>query len=285
MQTILNTTNNATMPKYSIITVCYNEAADIKETLDSVVRQTSSDYEWIVVDGGSTDGTKDILEQYASRFAWWCSEPDKGTYNAMNKGARHAMGEYLIFMNGGDCFHDEHVLETMSAHLSADIVEGQALRKDNHQLLHEHDADIIRQLLVDGINHQSVFIRRKLLLQYPYDEKYKIVADWKFWLQTLLRDRCSYAQVAIPVADIDMTGMTYSQFATNLKERDEVLAELRSDEVLSPIAGVLREYNYLSHNTLVQYTTYLDKNCRWGYELLRKIAKRIVRWQRKKKRL
>lgn len=270
------------MPTFSVITVCYNEAANIKETLDSIVRQTSRDYEWIVVDGGSTDGTKEILEQYASHFAWWCSEPDKGTYNAMNKGVKHATGEYLIFMNGGDCFHDEHVLEAVSDHLSADIVEGQALRKDNRQLLHQHDADIIRQLLVDGINHQSVFIRRKLLLHYPYDEKYKIVADWKFWLQTLLRDRCSYAQVAIPVADIDMTGMTYSQFATNLKERDEVLAELRSDDVLSPIAGVLREYNYMTHNTLVQYATYLDQYSPKGYQLVRKIAKRVVKFVKRR---
>ena len=77
----------------------------------------------------------------------------------------------------------------------------------------------------------------------------------------------------------------FSFYDADEKERDEVLAELRSDEVLSPIAGVLREFNYMSHNALVQYTTYLDKNCRWGYELVRKIAKRIVRWQRKKKRL
>ena len=273
------------MPTFSIITVCYNEAAHIRETLDSIVRQTCKDYELIVVDGGSTDGTKDILEQYASHFAWWCSEPDKGIYNGMNKGVAHATGEYVIFMNGGDKFYSGDVLTAITPYLTADIVEGQALRMDNHVRLHQHDEDILRHLLVDGISHQSAFIRRFLLQKYPYDEQYKIVADWKFWLQTLLRDNCSYKQVEIPVADVDMTGLTYNQFAKNLKERDEVLAEFHTDEILAPLSGILRDYNYLTHNTLVQYATYLDKNCRWGYELVRKIAKRIVRWQRKKKRL
>ena len=266
------------MPTFSIITVCYNEAAHIRETLESIVSQTCKDYEWIVVDGGSTDGTKDILEQYADHFAWWCSEPDKGIYNGMNKGVAHATGEYVIFMNGGDIFHDSEVLAAISqAGLDTDVIEGLAVRMDNGETLRHHDPDLAHKLLTDGISHQSAFTRRELLVKYPYDERYKIVADWKFWLQTLLRDRCSFKFLDIIVADTDMTGVTYNRFSQNLQERTRVLEELKSDEVLGLLAGVFQEYDYLTHNTLVQYAAFLDQHSPKGYQLVRKIAKRVVK--------
>ena len=267
------------MPTFSIITVCYNEAAHIKDTLESIVSQTCKDYEWIVVDGGSTDGTKDILEQYAEHFAWWCSEPDKGIYNGMNKGVTHATGEYVIFMNGGDCFHDEHVLEdVVKSGITADVIEGKAADKDTGNIIQGYQADIAQKLLKDGICHQSAFARRELLLKYPYDEKYKITADWKFWLQSILRDKCSYQYMDRVIASIDTHGVTYSQFQRNLQERDMILAELESDAILSPIAHILRDYNYLTHNTLVQYAVFLDQHSPKGYQFVRKIAKRVVKF-------
>jgi hypothetical protein len=181
-------------------------------------------------------------------------------------------------MNGGDCFHDQDVLKQVSAHLTADIIEGQAIRQDDHRPLRHHDPDLFHQLLSDGISHQSSFIRRELLVRYPYDERYQIVADWKFWLLTLMRDRCSYQYVDSPVADIDMTGITYSKFSQNLQERDTILAELRDDPVMAPWAQVIRDYNYLTHNTLVQYATYLDRHSPRAYQLARKITKRIIKF-------
>ena len=270
------------MPTFSIITVCFNEAAHIQKTLDSILNQTFTDYELIVVDGGSTDGTKEMILRYDSRISWWCSEKDRGTYNAMNKGVTHATGDYVIFMNGGDCFYDSQVLEQVSRTATADIIEGKAVAHGSTTPIHAYDPDLAHKLLTDGICHQAVFIRRQLLLQYPYDERYKIVADWKFWLLTLLRDRCSYQLTDIIVASIDTNGITYSQFQQNLRERDEVLAELQTDAVLRPMTGILRDYNYMTHNTLVQYATYLDKHSPKGYQLVRKIAKRVVKWSRRK---
>ena len=267
------------MPTFSVITVCFNEASHIRETLDSIVGQTFTSFELIVVDGGSTDGTKDIISQYAGHISWWCSEPDRGTYHAMNKGVEHATGDYVIFMNGGDCFHDNNVLAAISRHLSADVIEGVALRKDNSEPLRHSDPDIAHKLLTDGISHQSAFIRRELLQKYPYDEQYKIVADWKFWLLTLLRDRRSFLFLDdVVVADTDMTGITYSGFAQNLKERSLVLDELKSDKILGLMAGVMQDYDYLTHNTLVQYAAYLDRHSPRGYQLVRKIAKRVVKF-------
>ena len=101
--------------KLSIITVNYNNKAGLQKTIDSVVCQTWRDFEWIVIDGGSTDGSKELIEQYQQHFAYWCSEPDKGVYNAMNKGISKAKGEYLNFMNSGDCFYNEYSLSYFHA--------------------------------------------------------------------------------------------------------------------------------------------------------------------------
>ena len=90
--------------KLSIITINYNNLAGLQRTIDSVVCQTWHDYEWIIIDGGSSDGSKELIEQYQEYITYWCSEPDKGIYNAMNKGIDHAHGDYLIFMNSGDAF-------------------------------------------------------------------------------------------------------------------------------------------------------------------------------------
>ena len=89
-------------PTLSIITVNLNNCDGLQKTIDSVVGQTFTDYEWIVIDGGSMDGSRELIEQYADCLAYWCSEPDNGIYNAMNKGISRATGEWLLFLNSGD---------------------------------------------------------------------------------------------------------------------------------------------------------------------------------------
>ena len=103
--------------KLSIITVNLNNLEGLKKTYESVVCQTFTDYEWLVIDGGSTDGSREFIEQHQDKFAYWCSEPDKGIYNAMNKGIVKAKGEYLNFMNSGDCFASSFVVASTCARL------------------------------------------------------------------------------------------------------------------------------------------------------------------------
>ena len=111
--------------KLSIITINLNNRDGLQKTIDSVVSQTFRDFEWIVIDGGSTDGSKELIEQYADHFSYWVSEPDKGIYNAMNKGIKVAKGEYLQFLNSGDWLVDEKALERCFWHESkADIAYG-----------------------------------------------------------------------------------------------------------------------------------------------------------------
>jgi glycosyltransferase involved in cell wall biosynthesis len=148
--------------KLSIITVCRNIKDTIQRTCESIINQTWQDFEWIVVDGGSTDGTVEILKRYKDRIDILISEPDNGIYNAMNKGIKIATGEYLNFMNGGDSFYDNGVLEKVfkNKEYSADILYGwqyfkveNNFRKFTEQLTKE-------KLCSTGIGHQAEFIKK-----------------------------------------------------------------------------------------------------------------------------
>ena len=106
--------------KITVVTVCYNAVKEIEKTIQSVISQTYDNVEYIIVDGGSTDGTLDIIRKYSSRITRWVSEPDKGIFDAMNKSAHMATGEYINFMNAGDLFFDEKVLSDIFAGRSYD---------------------------------------------------------------------------------------------------------------------------------------------------------------------
>lgn len=266
------------MPQFSIITICLNEVSKIRETFDSVVQQSFMNYEWIVVDGGSTDGTLDVIREYEDKIQWWCSEPDSGVYNAMNKGVAHATGDYVIFMNGGDCFYDRWVLERLNQiGLFADVIEGNTFEKGNGKRFNHPDGNLARKLIADGICHQSAFIRRSLLVERPYDEHHKIASDWKFWIQVLLCGKATYQFVDMPIARIDMNGLTFSNMDVNLQERAAILDEVLPSSGLSSLSDVLKEYHAMTHDPLVKYTTFLAQHSRKGYHLVRKIAKRVVK--------
>ena len=262
------------MPIFTIITVCYNEAGNIKKTLESVINQTFNDYELIVVDGGSTDGTIDIVKQYEGYFAWWCSEPDNGIFNAMNKGVSHATGNYVIFINAGDWFYDENVLDNVyKSGLKADIIEGHTIRADKmirHRPVYK---DIYEHLFTDTLSHQGTFIRRELLLAHPYDEKYKIVSDWKFWIETLILEKNTYAFVDMDIAYFDMSGISFTQIELRENEREKVYQELFPPQMV----GFIHSYNKAYSLALVKYAVYLDEHSPRGYKLVRKLAKRVVK--------
>ena len=260
--------------KLSVITINYNNCNGLRRTIESVANQTFNDYELIVIDGGSTDGTKEIIQQFAKHLSWWCSEPDKGIYNAMNKGVSHATGDYVIFMNAGDWFYNDYVLENVYRNeMNADIIEGHTIKADKmvrHRPVYE---DLFEHLFTDTISHQGAFIKRKLLLAHPYDEKYKIVSDWKFWLETLILEENTYAFIDLDIAYFDMSGISFTQIELRENEREAVYRELFPPHMVRFIHSYLRAY----HLALVKYAVYLDEHSHKGYELVRKIAKRVVK--------
>lgn len=217
------------MKKFSIITINFNNKEGLRKTLDSVVCQTFTDYELIVIDGGSTDGGAALLEEYGKYITFGVSEPDKGVYNAQNKGVQHASGEYCIFMNSGDLFYSNDVLECVAKELKEgiDIAVGNTyFYKNESESRYAYAPEYITLWRVYiGINHQSAFIKRQLLLNNPYDETLKICADWKFWLQELVKNERSYQHLDIIVARYDLNGVSYNE-DTRLAEEHSVMQQL-----------------------------------------------------------
>ena len=213
-------------PLLSIITICYNIKDEIEKTCQSIVSQTWQDFEWIVVDGGSTDGTVDILNQYRSRMNVFISEPDKGVYNAMNKGIKLASGEWLNFMNGGDTYAANDVLEKVfkDKKYDADVLYGNVnkIYPDGHTE-HSHYKNKLDLFYFanDVINHQSTFIRRSLFDKYGlYDEKYRIASDWEKWI-IFMKNGCMFKKVDMTVADFMCNGISSNQSALAI-EKEEI---------------------------------------------------------------
>ena len=173
--------------KISVITVALNVLPALRKTLASVICQSYNNYEYIVVDGASTDGTAEYLKTESTGVDKWISEPDKGIYEAMNKGTRMATGDYCIFMNAGDCFVDDKVLSRIAQFLDGtDFILGNELLVDEGKIVGyvpSIGAYSLQNLLQSSTRHQSTFIKREVLLDHPYDESLRLVADWKFTLE------------------------------------------------------------------------------------------------------
>ena len=217
--------------KLSIITVNYNDAVGLERTIKSVISQTFQEYEFIIIDGGSTDGSADVIKKYANHIYYWVSERDGGIYPGMNKGLRQARGEYVNFMNSGDCFHSSDVLHRIfSLDTNSDIITGTHVGSP-HPNVGQNGVSLY-DLYTGAIDHQASFIRREVALRYPYDEKYKIVSDWKFFIQALILDNCSFYYTDIIVVDVDMTGISNNNHELDRKEREMVLKEFFPERIL-----------------------------------------------------
>lgn len=171
--------------KFSIITINYNNKEGLRKTIESVVGQSFRGFEYIIIDGGSTDGSIEVIKEYAGKVDYWVSEPDKGIYHAMNKGVLQAHGEYLNFMNSGDEFYNNGVLQEVAPSLDSDIVVGKIVHGTEVWGFHKEDITLM-DLIRGTVLHQASFFRKELFDENRYDESYKIVSDWKFYIQTLI---------------------------------------------------------------------------------------------------
>lgn len=205
----------------SIVTVCRNCEANIAQTVESLLAQSFADYEYVVVDGASTDRTLEILEQYRDRMARMrvCSEPDQGIYDAMNKGVRRACGDYVYFLNAGDALYDSQTLSRVAEHLRGglDLYYGDMWKNGG---VERYPARICEGELVlreRMICHQAIFARRQLLERFPFDLRFRICAD-RDWLIRILRARGTYRRMdGVIVARYDEAGVSscYANFETD----------------------------------------------------------------------
>ena len=220
---------------YSIITINFNNCDGLRRTIESVVNQTNDNYEYIVIDGGSTDGSVDVIQKYSDRISYWVSEKDDGIYNAMNKGVRHAHGDYCLFLNSGDSFYDKHVLnKNLLSDNKSDIVVGRLVSDSDGRELFSPPSDDISMyyFYTSTLPHQASFIKTKLLKQYPYDESLKIVSDWKFFVETIIFHHCKVGFIDVPIAKFDMTGISTSNASKTWDEKMKVLRQMFPDRVL-----------------------------------------------------
>nr|WP_295923782.1 glycosyltransferase family 2 protein [uncultured Dyadobacter sp.] len=226
------------MQKLSIITINYNNAAGLQKTIESVVTQTSADFEYIVVDGGSTDGSTEVIRRYEDKITYWVSEPDRGIYHAMNKGILQAKGKYCHFLNSGDYLIDRHVTEQMLHEMpDCSILYGNKIREINGKLVTQKSYAGRPITLLDmyrsTIFHASAYIKRSLFDQYGlYDESLKIVSDWKFYLITVGLHNEKVAYRDIDVVWFDNQGISSTDTALDQKERAQVLQQVLPKSIL-----------------------------------------------------
>lgn len=214
--------------------------------MKSVLSQTFTEYEYVIVDGASKDGSVEVVQRYAPAFGnriKWISEPDKGIYNAMNKGIRMASGEYVEFLNSGDCLASADVVSRMYAALEE---KGKPSILYGNMLKDMPDGTILRDKCFAGqdisflgfytgtLNHSPAYIQRSLFDKYGmYDESLKIVSDWKWYLQSVVFGEEKPVYVDFDVTLFDMGGISETNKSLDKEERRTVLESLIPSSVLS----------------------------------------------------
>jgi len=234
----------------SIITINYNNRDGLRKTIESVVNQTYRDFEYIIIDGGSTDGSVDVIREYADKIDYWVSEKDKGIYNAMNKGVAVAHGEYTQFLNSGDYLCDKDVLEKVFSHnFTEDIVCGNIITLKGGGMI-APESVTMEYFIKGSLPHPSAFIKRELFDTHLYDEQYKISGDWEFFIYHLIIKNASYKSINLNVTVFDTNGIsstTKKEFHdSSLKER--VIKTILPPRVLDDYrnyTGETDEYNRL----------------------------------------
>lgn len=217
--------------KLSIITINYNDLPGLKNTVNSVIHQSWRDFEHIIIDGGSRDGSKEYIEDNAEYFSYFVSEPDKGIYNAMNKGIVKANGDYLLMLNAGDVLHNNEVLSKVfqDTNYTQDIIYGDVDRESKGIVFTE---SIFPDKLTFGflrngmISHQAAFFKRKLHdLVGLYDETLKYGADKHFIILAVCKHNATYIHLNFKMAICSADGLTCnaSEFSSMEEEGKRVL--------------------------------------------------------------
>ena len=224
------------MLKITVITVCYNEKQKIRETIESVCRQTYPDMEYLIIDGASTDGTFDIIQEYKDyENIRIFSERDFGIYNAMNRGTARARGDYIFFLNVGDTFYNDHVLEDVCLYLKEDK---EAIHYGKVCLVFPDGSKSIEDFsqwegslegkVLDGFMpcHQSIFAPRRLLADHYFRETYKIRADYEWLVYSLSKGSlCKSMPVVISYYDTSGVSGKYRNRGLSLWEEEQILQE------------------------------------------------------------
>lgn len=273
--------------KLTIITINRNNAAGLEKTLSSVLQQTRKDYQYVVVDGASTDKSIETIRRFASQFGErlrWVSEPDTGIYNAMNKGIRLAEGEYLQFLNSGDLLASSDVVDLMFDALAKNghpsILYGNMLKQMPNGLILRDRSFAGQEITFLGfyrgtLNHSPAYIKRALFDKYGlYDETLKIVSDWKWYLQAIVLGEEKPAYADIDVTVFDMTGISETNHS--------LLDQEKTSELQSMIPAALLQ-DYQSWSFPIDQMRRLKRHP-WAYGLVWFIERVLFKLEKMKNR-
>ena len=268
--------------KLSIITVNYNDAPGLMRTFQSIKCQSCQDFEYIVVDGGSSDDSLSVIQVADCKISKWVSEPDEGIYNAMNKGVRMCTGDYCIFMNAGDTFHDGEVIRQVYDLLGKyDLYVGATtvVEAGKSEMFQAPFPMSVEHLLRTSIFHQSTFIRTSLLRKCPYREDLKVVSDWAFFFMQWL-EGATYMPLPFCVSDYYLGGFSYQHRDIIDQERKQVIDEFFGMRSRDPLFKYIFEGGSLTtinesyeqnriRKTMLKPTLQRDLNLiRYGFKFL-----------------
>ena len=219
--------------RLSIITINYNNKGGLQKTIESVAAQRGFELEYVVIDGGSTDGSKEVIEAHQDHIDYWVSEKDKGIYNAMNKGIAVAQGEYLLFLNSGDYLYEPDSLSKAFAHIGDEAICSCDIRvydskSGQYQVWPAPETLTYSFFLDTTLNHQSTFIRTSLFREYgPYNEGTIVGADWEFFFLVLGVHSHSYKKIPVVLSVYNLDG-----FSANLSPEMKAVQKRDSDAVI-----------------------------------------------------
>jgi glycosyltransferase involved in cell wall biosynthesis len=236
------------MPFFSIITINFNNAAGLQITIDSVLQQSFKDFEFLIIDGGSTDGSIKVFDANKSGIHYFISEKDSGIYNAMNKGITRATGKYLLFLNSGDILADNEVLQKVaSTNPFQDLVYGNMLIKDKNKSIRQGimpDKLTHLHLLRDTLWHPVTFISRFAINDFGYyDEGFKIAADYDSFLYLILKRKSSYIHLPFNISVFANTGISANPANKVLLADERLRAQKRYFNPL--LLSLFRLYSFI----------------------------------------
>ena len=279
----------------SIITINYNNEEGLAKTLKSVLTQTYTQFEHVIVDGASTDNAVEIIKQYEKDATArgikvvWVSEKDKGIYNAMNKGIKMASGEYIQILNSGDCLAADTVVADMFSALEEkkypEILYGNMLKtvdwktyqRDNCGANSEYTPNSFLYFYNGTLNHDCAYIKRSLFEQFGYyNENMKICSDWEWYVRAIVLGNIQPVYINIDVTIFDMNGVSESA-----GKNKHIIKQERSEYLASAFPkAVINDYNKYAF-ILLQYQR-LKKHHLWGLvRLMERVLFKLEKWRNK----
>jgi len=248
---------------FSIITVTFNDAISLSQTKNSVLSQNYKDYEWIIVDGKSTDNTSEILSEIEIDRVCIISEKDAGLYDAMNKGIFSANGEYLIFLNSGDIFDNNNLLSKVAKSINNNphLIYGDSKEiSEQNKIFYKKSRPLWWSEIGMFTHHQSIFYNRKLILDknIKYNLKYTIAADYDFTLNVIrYSDRCLYLPFSFCI--FQQGGISHKNWKDGLSQQNEI----RKNRLNMPFYKIIIIY-------IMQYFLHIIRfNITWAYNIFR----------------